>query len=164
MAQLNAADVSVRVELAAGAETVWRRATTLDGVNEELRPWLRMTAPEGLRGASISDLEPGVGAGRSWLLLAGVLPVDYDDLTLAEIEPPRRFLERSRMLTMELWQHERVVEPLGDQSCAVIDRLTFTLRPALAWLPGLRGVARALVGLLFRHRHRRLAAMHGAVE
>ena len=120
MAKLSA---SLRVELAADAEEVWARATTLAGVNEELRPLLRMTAPEALRDASIADLEPGVPAGRSWLLLGRVLPVDYDDLTLVEIEPPRRFLERSRMLTMELWEHERVVEPLGPGRCAVTDRL-----------------------------------------
>ena len=160
MAKLSA---SLRVELAADAEEVWTRATTLAGVNEELRPLLRMTAPEALRDASIADLQPGVPAGRSWLLLGRVLPVDYDDLTLAEIEPPRRFLERSRMLTMELWEHERVVEPLGPGRCAVTDRLSFVLRRGLDRLPGSERVARALVGLLFRHRHRRLVAMHGSV-
>lgn len=155
--------VSLRVELAAEAETVWRRATTLAGVNDELRPWLRMTSPERLRGADISALEPGVPAGRSWLLLGGIVPVDYDDLTLVEIEPPRRFLERSRMLSMELWRHERMIEPLGAGRCAVSDDLGFALRPGLTRLPGAGRLARALVGLVFRHRHRRLTAMHGSV-
>lgn len=159
---MTAAEVSATVALAAPAGTVWERATALGGVNEELRPWLRMRAPARLRGARISDLEPGVPAGRFWLLLGGILPVDYDDLMLVEIEEPRRFLERSRMLSMEMWQHERLVEPAG-AGCTVTDRLTFRLRPALALLPGSKALARALVGALFRHRHRRLAAVHGAV-
>ena len=50
------------------------------------------------------------------MLLGGFLPVDYDDLCLAEIEPPRRFLERSRMLSMSIWQHERIVEPLSERN------------------------------------------------
>ena len=156
------ADVSVTVALAAPAATVWERATELDGVNEELRPWVRMTAPAGLRGRRISDLEPGVPAGRCWLLLGGFLPVDYDELMLVEVEESRRFLERSRMLTMEVWQHERLVEP-ADAGCTVTDRLTFRLRGPLARLPGSKLLARAIVGALFRHRHRRLAAMHGTV-
>lgn len=156
-------EVSFRSDLAAPADRVWRRATTLMGVNDEFRPLLRMTSPPRLRAATIADLEPGVPAGRSWLLLGGFLPVDYDDLTLAEIEPPRRFLERSRMLSMEVWEHERIVEPLSESSCSVSDRLRFELRPPLAHLPGARGVARALVSFAFRHRHRRLAAMHGRV-
>jgi len=34
------------------------------------------------------------------------VPIDYDDLTFIELEPVRRFLERSPMLS----QHERVIE------------------------------------------------------
>ena len=40
-----------------------------------------------------------VASGRSWILLFGVMPVDYDDLGLERIEPGRGFLERSTMLT-----------------------------------------------------------------
>ena len=147
--------------LAAPAEIVWERAGTLEGVNAELRPILRMTAPRALRGATLSDLEPGVPAGRSWLLLGGLLPVDYDDLCLAEIEPPRRFLERSRMLSMSSWQHERVVEPVSEGSCTITDTLTFELRGVMCRLPGAEALSERIVAMLFRHRHRRLAATHG---
>ncbi len=33
--------------LAAPAADVWRWVTTPDGINDELRPWLRMTIPRG---------------------------------------------------------------------------------------------------------------------
>ena len=35
--------------------------------------------------------------------LLRVLPVEYDDLTIAELEPGRRFLERSTMMTLRRW-------------------------------------------------------------
>ena len=135
---------------------------TEEGINDELAPWLRMTMPARLRGR---DLDQVVGElaggeaelGRSWILLLGILPVDFDDLRIVELEPGRRFLERSRTLSFVVWQHERLIEADGDRACWVTDRLGFELRPALAGLPGSARLARAIVGALFRHRHRRLA-------
>jgi len=146
------------------AAEVWERVVSLEGVNYELAPWIRMTVPRGMSGKTIADLEPGVRVGRSWLLLGGVLPVDYDDLCLAEIEPPRRFLERSTMATMAVWEHERTVEPLGAAACTVTDGLAFSLRAPLAAIPGSGGLARGIVGALFAHRHRRLVRAHGSAE
>ena len=143
--------------LPAAAADVWARAVTEVGINDELRPLLRMTMPRGLRGRTIDEVEVGTPLGRSWILLGGLVPVDFDDLRLVEVEPGRRFLERSRTLTFSVWQHERLVEPDGEGRCRITDRLGFELRPALAWLPGSARLARAGVAALFRHRHRRLA-------
>jgi len=139
------------------APAVWARAVSVQGINYELAPILRMTMPRALRGKTIDDVEVGVPLGRSWIMLGGVLPVDYDDLQLAELEPGRRFLERSRTLSFALWQHERIVEPVGEGSCRVTDRLGFEPKPAVGWIPGFESLAAAIVGFLFRHRHRRLA-------
>ena len=147
--------------VAAPAADVWARAVTPEGINHELGPWLRMTMPAGLRGATIDDVPTGQPLGRSWLLLGGVLPVDYDDLRLAELEPGRRFLERSSMLSMRVWQHERVVDDAGPGACTVTDRLSFELRRPLRWIPGMDRLARAIVGRLFAHRHGRLKAQFG---
>jgi hypothetical protein len=155
--------VSLSVSLAAPPARVWEVATRLEGVNAELRPLLRMTAPRRLRAATIADLEPGVPAGRSWLLLGGILPVDYDDLCLVEIDPPRRFLERSRMATMDLWQHERVIAAEGE-GCVLTDTLTFSLRRPLTAISGLDALSERIIRFVFSHRHRRLARMHGGVE
>lgn len=154
-------EVRVSSTLAVAGPELWEAVTRLEGVNRELSPWLRMTAPRGLAGAAIADLEPDVPAGRSWLLLGGVLPVDYDDLCIAELDPPRRFLERSRMLAIAPWEHERTIEPLGPRSCRITDRLRFSLRPPLARIPGIDRLATVVVGAVFRHRHRRLAKLYG---
>jgi hypothetical protein len=130
---------------------------TEEGINDELAPILRMTMPAGLRGKTVDTVEVGVPLGRSWILLGGVLPVDYDDLRVAELGPGRRFLERSSTLAFGVWQHERTVEPEGERACRVTDTLGFDLRPGAAWIPGAARLAEAVVGALFSHRHRRLS-------
>ena len=143
------------------AAEVWARAVTEQGINDELAPILRMTMPAALRGKTVDTVEVGVPLGRSWILLGGLLPVDYDDLCLAELEPGRRFLERSSTLSFSLWQHERAIEPDGQEGCRVTDTLGFELRRGIAWVPGAERLAAAIVGALFSHRHRRLARHSG---
>jgi ligand-binding SRPBCC domain-containing protein len=85
-----------------------------------------------------------------------VIPVDYDDLVVEEIDDGSRFLERSRMLTMRVWQHERILEASGSKT-RVTDTLAFTPRMLVP-----KTLARAVVGFLFRRRHRRLRAWFSA--
>jgi hypothetical protein len=141
---------------------VWSRAVTAEGINHELGPWIKMTMPRGLRGRDIDDLEVPAYPGRSWLLLLGVIPFDYDDLGIEEIGPGHRFRERSTMLSMRSWEHERTVTPSGSERCRVTDRVAFEPRSAIAWLPGADRVARALIARVFARRHRRLRAAHEA--
>lgn len=135
--------------LRAPPDAVWTRVTTFAGINDELRPLMRMTAPPALREGGIAAVPLGERACRSWILAGGVLPVEYDDLTVVELEEGR-FLERSSMLTQAVWEHERTVVPHSD-GARIADRVAFTPR---------RGVPAALtariVGLTFDHRHRRL--------
>ena len=49
------------------------------------------------------------------------MPFDYDELTLVRLDPGRGFLERSRMLSQRLWEHERTLEPSGEGGCLVTD-------------------------------------------
>lgn len=135
---------------------MWARAVTPEGINHELGPWMRMTMPRGLRGKTIDDIDPPARPGRSWLLLLGVLPFDYDDLGIAELGPGHRFLERSTMLSMRTWEHERTVRGLGEEACEVRDRVAFELRRPLAWIPGSARLARRLLSRTFAWRHRRL--------
>jgi ligand-binding SRPBCC domain-containing protein len=148
--------------VAAPAERVWEHATSIAGISFELAPWLRMTVPRGLDANGFEEkLRNGAlplpcVVGRSWVLLLGVLPFDWDDMVLVEIDPGRRFLERSRMLSLPVWEHERTVRPAGDGSL-VTDRLAWETRTPL-----LRRMARATVSTIFGHRHRRLVERFGA--
>ena len=144
--------------LGVGAETAWAEAVDPAGIADEMMPLARMTIPKRLRDRGIDEFPVGTPAGRCWLLLFGFIPIDYDDLCLVELEPPRRFLERSRMSMLSVWEHERIVEPLVEPAagCRVTDRLGFELKPLPARIPGSARLARAIVSLLFSHRHRRL--------
>ena len=72
---------------------------------------MRMRFPRAIQRLDPETVELGVPLGRCWLLLFGFLPFECDQLTLARIEPGRGFLERSRMISQRLWEHERTLEP-----------------------------------------------------
>jgi ligand-binding SRPBCC domain-containing protein len=149
-------EIRVRSELDAGATVVWERVITPEGVNAELGPWMRMTVPRGFEDFGIEDVEPGERIGRSWVLLFGLIPFDYDDLTLVRVEPGRGFLERSKMLSQRLWEHERTIEPRGEGACALTDRVAWEPR-----LPLPAALLRPLIRATFRHRHRQLRRHFG---
>lgn len=141
-------------KLAVPPEVVWDRATSVAGIRDEMRPWVRMTMPPGFD--RIESITVGEPLGRSWLLLFGVLPFDYDAICLVSLEPGRRFHERSRMLSQRVWEHERTVAP-EPGGCTITDRV--------AWEPRGPLPARRLapvIGWFFRHRHRRLLRHFGA--
>ncbi len=146
-------------DLGAPADEVWAAATDLAAINDELGPWMRMTAPRSWRTLSVENVTPGRRLFRSWLLVLGVLPVDYDDLTISEIGPGHRFQERSRMLSASVWEHERLVTATGPRSCRLTDRVRFVPRTALH-----RAVLRRVVPRLFAHRHRRLRRRYGVAD
>jgi ligand-binding SRPBCC domain-containing protein len=137
--------------LSAPPEAVWARVSTFEGVNDELRPLMRMTAPPRIRRLGLSEVVLGERICRSWVLLFGLIPIDYDDLTLIALEPGRGFHERSRMLSMRVWEHERTLEPDGASGCRVRDRLSFEPR-----VPGMGPLLERIIRATFRHRHRRL--------
>ncbi|MDT5111925.1 MAG: hypothetical protein QOK33_4272 [Mycobacterium sp.] len=83
----------------AAAEAVWQRVVTPDGINDELRPVMTMSMPRGAEFLTVDNVPVGVPIGRAWLRLLGVLPFDYDYLTIAELEPGRHFREESTMLS-----------------------------------------------------------------
>jgi ligand-binding SRPBCC domain-containing protein len=145
--------VEVASRLEAPAPAVWERISTFEGVNDELMPLMRMTAPTEVRRLEPEQVVLGERICRSWVLLFGFLPFDYDDLVLVELEPGRGFRERSTMLSMRSWEHERRLEPDGAGACTLHDRLTFTPRLPLPLAPVVRAV--------FRHRHRRLRKRFG---
>jgi hypothetical protein len=141
---------------------VWARITSAAGINDELRPVLRMTMPRGMSGDCIDEVTPGEPMGKSWLLLGGVLPVDYDEMTMEVIEPPHRFREHSSMFLLEDWVHERTVRPVTDDVCVVEDDLRWVGRGPVGRRPVLRAFPRWIVRALYTHRHRRIVAHFAA--
>lgn len=151
--------VERRTVLAADATDVWARVITPAGINDEMRPWMTMSLPRGAEDITIDRITVGEPLGRAWLRLFGVLPFDYDHLTITELEPGRRFREESTMLSMRRWVHERTVDPAGS-GAVVVDQVSVGPRlPLILVGPVLVRV----VGAFFRHRHRRLARHFGTI-
>ena len=154
MARRAGIEISSSLEAAPGE--IWNWVVTAEGVNDELRPWLRMTVPGG-GDFDLSSVEIGKPIGRSWVLFLGLIPVDYDAIQLDEIDEGRGFVERSTMLSQRWWEHIRTIRPV-DGGAVVTD--------AIAWEPRLPmpGAAmRPLFRAIFGHRHRRLRQRFGGV-
>ena len=132
--------------LAAPREAVWQWITSWAGIRRETMPFFAMTAPRGMRSIAEVQVVPGRRLFRSYLLFGGLLPLDILDLTLVELTPGQGFTERSPMLSMKRWQHQREILDAPGGRVALVDTLSF--EPRL-----LRGLTRWFVTRLFEHRH-----------
>ena len=141
--------------VAATPDAVWRRVVTPAGVGDEMWPWMTMTMPRA--DLAVDTVRLGEPVGRAWLRLFGVVPFDFDDLVVTELEPGRRFLEESSMGSMRRWVHERTVED-APHGTSVTDRVTFAPRAPLVVLGPL---LRRVISAFFAHRHRRLRQYFG---
>lgn len=157
-----AVEVSVSSTLAAAASLVWARVTTMDGVNDELGPWVRMTHP-----TELSDLRDapedllGHVTFHSWLLAGGLVPFDRHSLRLVELhdrgDEGGAFTEESTTWMQRRWRHQRTVQAVGPDRCTVTDQLVVESR-----VPFARPVVARIVPWLFDRRHRRLVQQFGA--
>lgn len=129
------------------------------GVNEELRPFVRMTSPPRGDRLEASDLVDLDGLA-SWLLLLGFVPIDRHRFGFDEIVEGERFAERSTSIVNRSWQHRRSVSHGGLPGTAVVQD-DIVVEPRLAFLAPLSRVG---VGAVFRHRHRRLRRRFGEVR
>lgn len=154
---MTARTVERTTALAAKADDVFAHATRLESVNDEMHPWLHMTAPADVRGLSLSDPRLTLGAPlfRSWVLFLRFLPVERMDVTIVELGPGNRFVEQSGVLFLRKWRHERTVAAV-EGGCTVTDRLT--LEPPIGLFAPLLAL---LVRAFFAHRHRKLVRRFG---
>jgi ligand-binding SRPBCC domain-containing protein len=139
--------------LSAPEGEVWAEVSTLEGVNRELSPWIRMTAPAEARGRSLEEAPIGEPLFASFLLAFRVVPFDRHELRLVAASRGH-FLERSHSSLQRVWEHERWVEGVAGGT-RVRDRLFVEPR-----LPS-DALVRSVVSALFRWRHRRLRARFG---
>ena len=132
----------------ASAEEVWAWSTSIKGIKAEMWPVLKITFPKGMTHIG-EDTTLDKPLCRCKFLLLGLFPIDMSKLTFVELDPGRRFVEQSPLLSMRSWRHERIVTPTAD-GALVTDNLTFRPRvagPIVGWF----------VKLFFEHRHAVLA-------
>jgi ligand-binding SRPBCC domain-containing protein len=130
------------------AAELWGWSTSARGVQTEMAPLIRMTFPKGMQHIPQDRGSLGKPLGNCRFLLLGLVPIDLSRLTFVEMEPGRRFVEQSPLLSMKLWRHERRIEAC-EEGAQVVDTLEFTPRMA-------GGIVAWFVGRFFAHRHARL--------
>jgi ligand-binding SRPBCC domain-containing protein len=140
-------------ELSASPERVWEWMTSVRGVQTELRPIMKMTAPKSVTKMTDVPIELGRPLFRSWVFLFGVLLIDRSDLTLISLDTGSGFVEESPMLSMKLWRHERRISAKNGGTI-LTDTLTFEPRFAA-------GLSVWLIQKTFGHRHRVLRKQFG---
>ncbi len=147
--------IDISSQVAQTADEVWRAVTTPRGVNAELMPFIRMTFPQAdLR---LTDAVLDTPLFSSWILLFGLLPFDRHTFVIQEVGA-QHFIETSRSLLQRLWRHERSVT---ESAHGTIIRDVVTVMPRFGFAAPVTG---AIVRVIFRHRHKRLARLYGSVQ
>lgn len=142
-------DIRLTSRLKSSRDQVWTWITSVAGISEEMRPYFRMTSPEGVR--NLADLKVELGASflRSRVFLFGFIPAGTWDFTLVELEGKSGFVEQSPSTFMTSWRHERRIldDPSDPSSVLLSDHVTFVPKSGRRFVgPFLRHV--------FEHRHR----------
>src|SRR5437764_11736800 len=90
---------------------LWNWSTSVHGIGTELGPVLRLHSPGGAIPVPQDQESLGKVLGNCTFLLFGIVPVDLSRLTFSEVEPGRRYVEQSQLLSMKRWRHERIIKP-----------------------------------------------------
>lgn len=128
---------------------------SMEGVNAELSPLVRMTAPEAFSARGILEWPVKRQLFCSWILLFGFLPIDRHRFFLAAINPNEGFSERSTSWTNKYWCHDRTVVTLK-AGCRVTDAVNFRSR-----IPFVDILLKPIYRLVFLWRHRNLRRRYG---
>ena len=128
---------------------------TIDQVNAELRPLVRMTAPAEWIDRPIIEWPEKQQLFTSWILLFGALPIDRHAFCLRSVVPGKGFYEDSSSTMNRYWRHQRWVTPV-EGGCRVTDRVEYASRLPLWGL-----LLKPIYELVFRQRHRNLGRAYG---
>lgn len=128
---------------------------TMAGVNEELHPFLHMSSPIEWRTQPISGWPINTRLFKSWITLAGVIPVDRHQFEFKAIHR-HGFKECSSSFFNHEWHHERTIEASAEHSI-IRDSVHYTSKVAVAGI-----LMKPLYQAIFKHRHRKLRLKYGA--
>ncbi len=138
---------------------------SIESVNWELSPIVKMTAPLAWRNRPIRDWPVGTPLFSSWVLLFGTLPIDRHAFALRAPTGACRFDEASSSWVNREWNHCREIRPVPtlpdsnrpeSHGCLVVDRVAFVSR-----IPFVGALMTPLYKFVFWRRHRRLRRRYG---
>ncbi|WP_394780219.1 hypothetical protein [Undibacterium sp.] len=130
-------------------------AMSMQTVNWELSPIVRMSAPPQWADCALDQWQTGRVLFKSWIFLFGFIPVDLHAFRLEEITADVGFQESSSSWMNREWRHQRtVVACVG--GCTVTDQVIVDGR-----VPFISLLLMPVYRFIFRHRHRRLLHRYG---
>ena len=120
--------VEVTSVLPASKAALWDSISTFRGVNYELFPILSMTCPEPDSRLSIDCVNTPANQPlfRSWILLFGILPIEFDLIRIESFVEGTGFKERSSMGLFSNWNHDRTLESVVHIRSTAATQLTST--------------------------------------
>ncbi|MBN2499276.1 MAG: hypothetical protein JXB38_00835 [Anaerolineales bacterium] len=150
-------DFTIASKLSCSPDELAADVFTMQGVNFELAPFVRMTAPKEWAARPIAEWPTGEVLFTSVLLLSGFIPIDRHRFML-KATSASRFEEHSSSLLMKHWGHTREIRP-AESHVDVIDALSFQTR-----IPLLGSLLLPVYKFVFSYRHRRLRKRYGGAR
>jgi hypothetical protein len=151
----NVQSFSRQTRIKGRAPFIAREILTMSGVNYELMPVVKMTAPERWQAKPVYGWPTGANLFRSLILLFGFIPIDIHCFGMTEASLTG-FKESSTSILMEFWRHQRQIENWGENTL-ITDSVEFQTRIRL-----LGGLLAPVYRFVFSHRHKRLLQRYGS--
>ena len=130
---------------------------SMDGVNYELFPLVKMTAPPEWADKPLIYWPLKSDLFTSTILLFGLIPVDLHKFKLKEVHISG-FNESSSSTWNKEWHHQRTISEQGS-GCLVHDVVEYVPNVSL-----LGRTSMPVYKAIFRHRHRRLRTKYGTID
>ena len=150
-------EIEIQSDLIQSLEYVWDSINTFNFVNYELSPIMKMTTPNEFRNKKLEEFPINTTVFRSWILLFGVIPIDYSDVRLVYVKRTIGFEERSEMFSSKEWNHRRTLISTK-YGCRLVDRIRFNPRNQIVGI-----FIFVLIKILFFNRHKRLRKKFGTI-
>lgn len=131
------------------ADELAQSTLNMSGVNYELAPLLKMTAPKTWQSTNITDWPTNKNLFGSNILLLGIIPIDRHYFKFETIDRSG-FKEISKSIINAQWCHERLIKNIGSGS-VIKDVITYQSK-----LVFLGAFLKPIYKAIFKHRHNRL--------
>lgn len=134
-----------QLQLPVSVTRLWEFHNSPDAIHRLLPPGqgvrvLRHDSPLRDGGETLLSLPFLPGARMGWLA------------RISQVEPERGFVDEQVEGPMAYWRHQHIMQPMGEQACLLIDRITW--RPRWWMVPPLANVVVARkLDAMFAHRH-----------
>jgi hypothetical protein len=133
---------------------LYRELLTIKGVNRELSPYIKMSAPKQWRAKPISEWPVGAFLFNSRVTLFGLIPIDSHGFKFSEVSESG-FSETSKTLMNKEWNHTRSIVKTSAGS-KVKDLVEYKSK-----LGFMGYLLMPFLLTIFKHRHSKLKAIYG---